>query len=423
MLELNRIRNSKEEIILALAKRNIDAEDILDRILALDVQWRSKKQELDGVLEEANALAKTIGQCFKEGKIDEGNSLKASTIQLKEQEGVLKAKVEELEHKMQELTLQLPNTPCDEVVKGKNHEDNVIVFESNTRVAFPFTAKPHWELCKEKGIIDFELGVKVSGAGFPFYRNKGAKLQRALISFFLDMAIEAGYEELQTPLLVNEASGFGTGQLPDKEGQMYHDASDNLYLIPTAEVPITNVFRDEIISNAEFSYKLCGYTPCFRREAGSYGKDVRGLNRLHQFDKVEIVRIEHPDNTSRALDEMVAHVRGLLEQLELPFRILRLCGGDMGFASAMTYDFEVYSAAQEKWLEVSSVSRFDTFQANRLKLRFKDKDKKTRLCHTLNGSALALPRILAALLENNQAEDGTISLPHVLHKYTGFEYL
>jgi seryl-tRNA synthetase len=308
-------------------------------------------------------------------------------------------------------------------VKGKNHEDNEIVFESNTLVAFPFTAKPHWELCKEKGIIDFELGVKVSGAGFPFYRNKGAKLQRALISFFLDKAIEAGYEELQTPLLVNEASGFGTGQLPDKEGQMYHDASDNLYLIPTAEVPITNVFRDEIISNAEFSYKLCGYTPCFRREAGSYGKDVRGLNRLHQFDKVEIVRIEHPENTSKALDEMVAHVSGLLEQLELPFRILRLCGGDMGFASAMTYDFEVYSAAQEKWLEVSSVSRFDTFQANRLKLRFRDKDKKTRLCHTLNGSALALPRILAALLENNQAVDGRISIPCVLHKYTGFEHL
>lgn len=423
MLELNRIRNSKDEIILALAKRNIDAEEILDRILALDVQWRSKKQELDGVLEEANALAKTIGQCFKEGKIDEGNSLKATTIQLKEQEVVLKTKVEELEHNMQELTLQLPNTPCDEVVKGKNHEDNEIVFESNTLVAFPFTAKPHWELCKEKGIIDFELGVKVSGAGFPFYRNKGAKLQRALISFFLDKAIEAGYEELQTPLLVNEASGFGTGQLPDKEGQMYHDASDNLYLIPTAEVPITNVFRDEIISNAEFSYKLCGYTPCFRREAGSYGKDVRGLNRLHQFDKVEIVRIEHPENTSKALDEMVAHVSGLLEQLELPFRILRLCGGDMGFASAMTYDFEVYSAAQEKWLEVSSVSRFDTFQANRLKLRFRDKDKKTRLCHTLNGSALALPRILAALLENNQAVDGRISIPCVLHKYTGFEYL
>ena len=423
MLELNRIRTSKDEIILALAKRNIDAREMLDRILVLDAKWRSKKQELDGVLEESNTLAKTIGQCFKEGKVDEGNALKATTVHLKEQEGMLKAEVEELEHAMQELTMQLPNTPCDEVVKGKNHEDNEIVFETNNLSAFRFTAKPHWDLCKEKGIIDFELGVKVSGAGFPFYRNKGARLQRALISFFLEKAIEAGYEEFQAPLLVNEASGFGTGQLPDKEGQMYHDASDNLYLIPTAEVPITNIFRDEIVPSSAFSFKLCGYTPCFRREAGSYGKDVRGLNRLHQFDKVEIVRIEHPDNTSRAFDEMVGHVRGLLEQLELPFRILRLCGGDMGFASAMTYDFEVYSAAQEKWLEVSSVSRFDTFQANRLKLRFKDNDKKTRLCHTLNGSALALPRIVAALLENNQTVDGTILLPSGLHKYTGFEQL
>lgn len=421
MLELSRIRNNKEEIIEALMKRNIDAREIIDRILSVDTAWRNHKQALDSVLEESNTLAKKIGGLFKEGKHEEGNLLKNKTIELKGQEAQLKILLEEHEQQMQELLLLLPNTPNEEVKQGKDLNDNEVVFQKNNSPEFTFVAKAHWDLCKEKGIIDFELGVKVSGAGFPFYRGKGAKLQRALIAFFLDEASQAGYEEYQAPLLVNEASGFGTGQLPDKEGQMYHDSSDNLFLIPTAEVPLTNIFRDELIPSAEFSYKLCGYTPCFRREAGSYGKDVRGLNRLHQFDKVEIVRIEHPDNTSKALEEMVAHVQQLLEKLGLPFRILRLCGGDMGFASAMTYDFEVYSAAQEKWLEVSSVSRFDTFQANRLKLRFKDQDKKTRLCHTLNGSALALPRIMAALLENNQRSDGNISIPDVLHKYTGFD--
>ncbi|MFM7387751.1 MAG: serine--tRNA ligase [Bacteroidota bacterium] len=421
MLELSRIRNNKEEIIAALLKRNIDAREIIDRILSADAAWRNHKQALDSVLEESNALAKKIGGLFKEGKHEEGNLLKNKTIELKGQEAQLKILSDEQEHQMQELLLLLPNTPNEEVKQGKDLNDNEVVFQNNYHHEFTFAAKPHWDLCKEKGIIDFELGVKVSGAGFPFYRAKGAKLQRALIAFFLDEAAQAGYDEYQAPLLVNEASGFGTGQLPDKEGQMYHDSSDNLFLIPTAEVPLTNIFRDELIPSAEFSFKLCGYTPCFRREAGSYGKDVRGLNRLHQFDKVEIVRIEHPDNTSKALDEMVAHVQQLLEKLGLPYRILRLCGGDMGFASAMTYDFEVYSAAQEKWLEVSSVSRFDTFQANRLKLRFKDQDKKTRFCHTLNGSALALPRIMAALLENNQQSDGNISVPDVLHKYTGFD--
>lgn len=421
MLEVSRIRNQKEQIIQALSKRNLDAREIIERILSVDTEWRSCKQSLNSILEESNALAKNIGALYKEGRHEEGNRLKAKTTDLKGREGLLKVHCEEKEEEIHQLLLLLPNTPCSEVKKGKDLNDNEVVFLKDSPTAFSFVAKPHWDLCKEKGIIDFELGVKVSGAGFPFYRGKGAKMQRALIAFFLDEAAAAGYEEYQAPLLVNEASGFGTGQLPDKEGQMYHDATDNLFLIPTAEVPITNIFRDELIPTNDFSFKLCGYTPCFRREAGSYGKDVRGLNRLHQFDKVEIVRIEHPDNTAKALDEMVVHVQSLLEKLNLPYRILRLCGGDMGFASAMTYDFEVYSAAQDKWLEVSSVSRFDTFQANRLRLRFKDEDKKTRLCHTLNGSALALPRIMAALLENHQNQDGSISVPSVLFKYTGFE--
>ncbi|MEY4573330.1 MAG: hypothetical protein RLZ10_2614 [Bacteroidota bacterium] len=423
MLELARIRNEKEQIIAALDKRNINASTTINDLLAQDLIWRSRKQELEQNLEEANRLAKQIGQLFKEGKAQEANQLKERTLQLKQTEVTLKAEVETLETSMQQLLYQLPNTPVGDVVKGKDHHDNQVVYQSPNKEDFSFKAKPHWDLCKEKEIIDFELGVKVTGAGFPFYRDKGAKLQRALIAFFLDEATNSGYVEYQAPLMVNELSGIGTGQLPDKEGQMYHDAVDNLYLIPTAEVPLTNIFRDEIIHQSNFSYKLCGYTPCFRREAGSYGKDVRGLNRLHQFDKVEIVRIEHPENTAQALEDMVSHVRRLLEKLDLPFRILRLCGGDMGFASAMTYDFEVYSAAQEKWLEVSSVSRFDTFQSNRLKLRFKDQDKKTKLCHTLNGSALALPRVMAALLENNQDAHGNISIPKVLQQYTGFEII
>jgi seryl-tRNA synthetase len=423
MLELSRIRTDQAQIITALAKRNINAESTINELLTLDTQWRGIKQELDRTLEESNSIAKEIGQCYKEGRIQEGNDLKQQTTVLKQQELSLKSSADALELEIQQLLYKIPNTPTDEVIQGKNPDDNQLVFEHGVIPEFNFEAKPHWDLCKEKEIIDFELGVKVTGAGFPFYRGKGSKLQRALISFFLDEASAAGYVEYQAPLMVNEASGIGTGQLPDKEGQMYHDATDNLYLIPTAEVPLTNIFRDELIQHPNFSYKLCGYTPCFRREAGSYGKDVRGLNRLHQFDKVEIVRIEHPEHSAKALNEMVEHVKGLLEKLELPYRVLRLCGGDMGFASAMTYDFEVYSAAQQKWLEVSSVSRFDTFQANRLKLRFKDHDKKTRLCHTLNGSALALPRVMAALLENHQDADGRITIPAALHSYTGFDYI
>ena len=423
MLELSRIRTDKEQVIAALSKRNINAESTINELLSLDTQWRGIKQELDRTLEEANRIAKEIGQCYKEGRVDEGNELKQQTTVLKQQESALKVESDALETAIQQLLYQIPNTPFQDVVKGKDLNDNQVVFQSGKAPAFTFQAKPHWDLCKEKQIIDFELGVKVTGAGFPFYRGKGSKLQRALISFFLDEASAAGYEEYQAPLMVNEASGIGTGQLPDKEGQMYHDATDNLYLIPTAEVPLTNIFRDELIQHPDFSFKLCGYTPCFRREAGSYGKDVRGLNRLHQFDKVEIVRVEHPDHTAKALEEMVEHVKGLLDKLELPYRVLRLCGGDMGFASAMTFDFEVYSAAQEKWLEVSSVSRFDTFQANRLKLRFKDYDKKTKLCHTLNGSALALPRVMAALLENHQQPDGRVAVPKALQAYTGFDYI
>ena len=423
MLELSRIRTDQAQIITALAKRNINAESTINELLTLDAQWRGIKQELDRTLEESNSIAKEIGQCYKERRIQEGNDLKQQTTVLKQQELSLKSSADVLELEIQQLLYKIPNTPTDEVIQGKNPDDNQLVFEHGVIPEFNFEAKPHWDLCKEKEIIDFELGVKVTGAGFPFYRGKGSKLQRALISFFLDEASAAGYVEYQAPLMVNEASGIGTGQLPDKEGQMYHDATDNLYLIPTAEVPLTNIFRDELIQHPNFSYKLCGYTPCFRREAGSYGKDVRGLNRLHQFDKVEIVRIEHPEHSANALNEMVEHVKGLLEKLELPYRVLRLCGGDMGFASAMTYDFEVYSAAQQKWLEVSSVSRFDTFQANRLKLRFKDHDKKTRLCHTLNGSALALPRVMAALLENHQRADGRITIPAALQSYTGFDYI
>jgi seryl-tRNA synthetase len=423
MIELLRIRNNKEQVAAALLKRNILAEPILNDILLKDSQWRGRKQELDSVLEEANGLAKEIGPLMAKGEHEKANELKSRNVELKSEEATLKAEVDRLEKEINGLLFQLPNTPTEEVKRGNDSNDNEVVYESGVFPDFSFNPKPHWDLAKEKELIDFELGVKVTGAGFPFYRGKGAKLQRALISFFLDEAGKAGYEEFQAPLFVNEASAFGTGQLPDKEGQMYHDDRDDLYLIPTAEVPLTNIFRDVLIPNPSFSYKLCGYTPCFRREAGSYGKDVRGLNRLHQFDKVEIVRIEHPNNTSKALEEMVSHVKGLLEKLELPYRVLRLCGGDMGFASAMTYDFEVYSAAQEKWLEVSSVSRFDTFQSNRLKLRFKDEDKKNRLCHTLNGSALALRRIVAALLENHQQADGTIQIPQVLIPYTHFDVL
>ena len=423
MLEISRIRGEKEAIVEALRKRNIEAGDTLDQVLTLDKNWREKKLLLEKAQEESNRIAKEVGLLFQQGKVEEGNQLKTRAVELKGQEAQWKTEVDFFEKEITALLYLLPNTPVSEVIAGKSAEDNQEVFSHGSPRTFTFSAKPHWDLCKEKDIIDFELGVKVSGPGFPFYKGKGAKLQRALISFFLNSAADAGYEEYLAPLMVNEASGIGTGQLPDKEGQMYHATADNLFLIPTAEVPLTNIYREVLLPSPDFSVKLCGYTPCFRREAGSYGKDVRGLNRLHQFDKVEIVRIENPSNTASALEEMVEHVTLLLKKLELPFRILRLCGGDMGFASAMTYDFEVYSAAQEKWLEVSSVSRFDTFQANRLNLRYKDSDKKNKLCHTLNGSALALPRIMAALMENNQTESGEILIPSALVPYTGFSTL
>jgi seryl-tRNA synthetase len=422
MLEIQRLRSDKDGVLTGLLKRNIDATNTINEILEIDSLWRSSKTELETIFAELNQLSRKIGVFFKEGKQEEASQLKLETISLKEKESDLKLKVDEMESKITALLYSLPNVPHADVAQGKSPEENEQIASYGELPVFSFSAMPHWDLVKKYDLIDFELGVKVTGAGFPFYRGKGAKLQRALISFFLDEADKAGYEEFITPLLVNEASGIGTGQLPDKEGQMYHSPEDDLYLIPTAEVPLTNIYRDVILPNEDFSIKLTGYTPCFRREAGSYGKDVRGLNRLHQFDKVEIVRIENPKNSERALKEMVEHVRELLVKLELPFRVLRLCGGDMGFASAMTFDFEVYSAAQEKWLEVSSVSRFDTFQSNRLKLRYKDEQKKSQLCHTLNGSALALPRILAALLENNQTPDG-IKIPRVLQSYTGFSII
>ncbi len=422
MLEISRIRNEKEAIIESLKKRNLDVSPILEEILTLDAQWRGDKTNLESISAELNAIAKEIGELFKQGKQEEANAKKQRTAELKEKEAALKTEVDQLEKQITQLLYQIPNVPNELVKAGKNELDNETVHEFGKKPQFNFEALPHWEITKKFDLIDFELGVKVTGAGFPIYKGKGAKLQRALIAYFLDEAEKAGYEEFIPPLVVNEASGYGTGQLPDKEGQMYYVNEDDLYLIPTAEVPLTNIYRDVILPNEDFSIKLCGYTPCFRREAGSYGKDVRGLNRLHQFDKVEIVRVEHPNNTAKALDEMLEHVKALLTNLGLQFRILRLCGGDTGFASAMTYDFEVYSAAQDKWLEVSSVSRFDTFQANRLKLRFKTNDKKTQLAHTLNGSALALPRIVAAILENFQTENG-VEIPKVLHRYLNFTHI
>jgi seryl-tRNA synthetase len=422
MLEISRIRSEKTSIIEGLKKRNLNVTETINNILDLDTKWRSSKTDLEGYAAELNQLAKSIGILMKQGNQTEANEIKGQTATLKQKENELKIEVEELEKQITQLLYTLPNVPNELVKAGANETENEIVLTSGSKPEFNFTPLPHWDIAKKYDLIDFELGVKVTGAGFPFYKGKGAKLQRALIAFFLDEADKSGYEEFIPPLVVNEASGIGTGQLPDKEGQMYHCTVDDFYLIPTAEVPLTNIYRDTILPSEEFSIKLTGYTPCFRREAGSYGKDVRGLNRLHQFDKVEIVRIEHPQNTAKALEEMLEHVKGLLDKLELPYRILRLCGGDTGFASAMTYDFEVYSGAQEKWLEVSSCSRFDTFQSNRLKLRFKGEDKKTQLCHTLNGSALALPRIVAAILENHQSENG-IHIPKALQKYTGFDII
>lgn len=422
MIEINRIRENKEEIIDGLKKRNFDATEILGKIISLDEAWRLKKQEMEEVSAEMNQIAKQIGQLFKEGKASEASEKKDRANFLKNSEKELKEQVQELAEEIQKNLYELPNVPNQIVPSGSTEDDNEVVSTHGEVPVLEKDAKPHWELTEQYDLIDFELGVKVTGAGFPFYTGKGARLLRGLINFFLDQAHEQGYKEFVPPLVINEASGYGTGQLPDKEGQMYHVGEDDLYLIPTAEVPLTNMFRDVVLKKEDLPIQVTGYTPCFRREAGSYGKDVRGLNRLHQFDKVEIVRIELPENSYQALDGMVKHVGSLLDKLELPYRILRLCGGDLGFTSALTYDFEVYSAAQERWLEVSSVSNFETFQANRLKLRFKDESKKNMLAHTLNGSALALPRVMAALLENNQTPNG-IKIPKILQPYVGFEII
>ncbi|HRN42685.1 MAG TPA: serine--tRNA ligase [Vicingus sp.] len=422
MLQTAFIRENTSLVIERLKKRNIDATATVNSIIVLDDKRKKTQQELDALLAESNQLAKQIGDLFKNGKTDEANQLKDRTAEIKEQSAVLKEEQNTITNELQQLLYTLPNLPNELVPNGKSAEDNLNVYENNAIPKLPANALPHWELAKKYNLIDFELGVKISGAGFPVYKGKGAQLQRALITFFLDQAIAAGYDEIMPPLMVNEASGYGTGQLPDKEGQMYYMPADDLYMIPTAEVPITNIYRDVILKESDFPIKNVGYTPCFRREAGSYGKDVRGLNRLHQFDKVEIVQIQHPDKSYQTLDEMVEHVKGLLNQLELPYRILRLCGGDMGFTSALTYDMEVFSAAQEKWLEVSSISNFETFQANRLKCRYKDSEGKTQLVHTLNGSALALPRILASILENNQTETG-IKVPKCLVPYTKFDFI
>ncbi len=420
MLEIQRIRKAPETIIEGLKKRGIDATETVNTLIELDTKRRSIRHDLEEKQHQSNELAKEIGILYKSGRGDEANAFKAQTAGLKEAIKELNEQVQAVTDSEHELLLSLPNVPHDSVKTGKDENDNEEVSREGDIPSLGKHAQPHWELAEKYNLINFELGVKITGAGFPVYVNQGARLQRAMINFFLDENRSAGYTEYQPPHFVNAASGYGTGQLPDKEGQMYEMPVDGLYAIPTAEVPITNIFRDEIVNANDFPIKSTAYTPCFRREAGSYGKDVRGLNRLHQFDKVEIVTIDHPNNSYDRLDEMVAHVAGLLRKLELPFRVLRLCGGDAGFTSALTYDFEVYSAAQERWLEVSSVSNFETFQANRLKLRFKDEEGKSQLCHTLNGSAMALPRVLAALLENHQKADG-IRIPEALVSYTGFD--
>ncbi len=423
MLQVAFIRENTARVLKGLAVRNFkNAEEIITKVLEADTSRRALQTAVDQLLAESNSLSKEIGNLFKNGETQKANLLKEKTVQLKE---TTKQKQEEMQvvaTELQNLLYLIPNIPHPSVPTGNTDEDNEVVFEHGTIPTLHDAAMPHWELAKKYDIIDFEMGVKIAGAGFPVYKGKGAKLQRALIAYFLDKNTEAGYLEVQPPYLVNEASGRGTGQLPDKEGQMYHDAKDDLYLIPTAEVPVTNMYRDVMLNEKDFPITNTAYTPCFRREAGSYGAHVRGLNRLHQFDKVEIVRLEHPDNSYKALDGMVEHIKGILEELELPYRILRLCGGDLGFTSALTYDFEVYSTAQERWLEISSVSNFETFQANRLKLRFKDSDGKRHLAHTLNGSSLALPRVLAGLLENCQTPEG-IKIPKALVPYTRFEMI
>lgn len=422
MLQLSVIRENKENVIKALAKKHMDAKAIVEEVIQLDENRRSTQVELDNTLAESNKLSKDIGEMMKNGEKAKAEILKQKTVQLKEKSKELSEKLDIFASDLQQKMYLLPNLPAEIVPEGKTPEENLNVFQEGDIPVLHEGALPHWDLVKKYDIIDFELGVKITGAGFPVYKGKGAKLQRALISYFLDKNTDAGYQEYQVPHLVNEASGFGTGQLPDKEGQMYHVGLDDLYLIPTAEVPVTNIFRDVIINENELPVLCTGYTPCFRREAGSYGAHVRGLNRLHQFDKVEIVRIEHPDKSYEALDGMVEHVKNIMRELKLPFRILRLCGGDMSFASALTYDFEVFSTAQDRWLEISSVSNFETFQANRLKLRFRDKEGKNQLAHTLNGSSLALPRVMAGIIENYQTPEGIV-VPEVLRKYTGFDII
>ena len=421
MLLVQHIRDHYDQVLLGLKKRNqVHADAALQQVLALDELRKSSQTQRDQLQAEANTISKEIGILMKEGKTVEATAVRDRSAVLKAQIKELEEQHEQAEEELKALLYTLPNVPHEAVPAGKSAEDNEIVLTHGEIPTLPEGKLPHWELIKKYDIIDFDLGVKIAGAGFPVYKGKGARLQRGLINFFLDQALAAGYMEVQPPILVNEDSGYGTGQLPDKEGQMYYATEDKLYLIPTAEVPITNLYRDVLVNVSDLPIKNVGYTPCFRREAGSWGAHVRGLNRLHQFDKVEVVQITHPDHSYEALEQMSSYVQGLLQQLELPYRVLRLCGGDMGLTSAMTYDMEVYSAAQERWLEVSSVSNFETYQANRLKLRFKGEDKKSQLAHTLNGSALALPRIVASILENNQGPDG-IRMPKVLHPYLGFD--
>jgi seryl-tRNA synthetase len=420
MLQVPYLRENTEKALSGLAKRNKDFSATVESIISVDESRRKLQNELDNLLAESNKISKIIGDLFKEGKREEADGMKVRTTEIKEECKGIETNLSQLEEELKQLLYLVPNVPHESVVFGKGAEENEVVYSSGDITALGESKLPHWELCEKHKLIDFELGVKITGAGFPVYIGKGARLQRALINFFLEEAMKAGYTEHQVPHLVNEASGYGTGQLPDKEGQMYHVGVDDLYLIPTAEVPLTNLYRDVLLKEEQLPIKLTGYTPCFRREAGSYGKDVRGLNRLHQFDKVEIVQLSRQEDSYALLEDMVNHVKGLLNKLELPFRILRLCGGDMGFTSSLTFDFEVYSAAQERWLEVSSTSNFETFQANRLKCRYKGADGKTQLVHTLNGSALALPRIVAALLENHQDENG-VRIPQALVPYCGFE--
>ena len=420
MLTLKTLRENPEHVIAKLAVKNFDAREIVNRVIALDDNRKALQTESDALLGKQKQMAAQIGSLMKQGKREEAEAAKQEVAALKARSTELLAQADANNKELLDQLVLLPNLPCDQVPEGKGAEDNVVVRMGGEEPNLPENALPHWELAKKYDIIDFDLGVKLTGAGFPVYKGKGARLQRALINFFLDRNIAAGYLEVEPPVMVNADSGFGTGQLPDKEGQMYYVNEDKFYLVPTAEVPVTNIFRDVILGADQFPQKMTAYTPCFRREAGSYGKDVRGLNRLHQFDEVEIVRVEKPENSYAALDEMIAHVEGLVKDLGLRYRILRLCGGDMSFTSAITYDFELWSAAQGRWLEISSVSNFESYQANRLKLRYKDENGKTQLCHTLNGSSLALPRVVAALLEDNQ-KDGYIEIPEVLRPYTGFD--